>query len=297
METFPHPVPFSAQKAFKRMSSHAKRGPWLRAPSPCPGQDTGWGGWIRTSAWRIQSPLPYRLATPQYARGFGLSRPLEGLSRWGANLGCAHPRRDKKRRLSPKDGAFGHTAGAGKTGQNPTVHLPRTPLYRMEPSLSPPKSTTENALLHKGTGPGESIGSKNFRNNGSILQATTNFSPVVMLSPTPRRSSRTPAPNARLSFEQIRAENLRGHLRVYGGRHCLRKTYRFSWRDRKRLLSSSPNYSQQSVATPQCHATPMPKCNNFCFLIKTPCQPNQNHLYFEKCHKNKNNVIYLTGYG
>src|SRR5580698_1049653 len=23
-----------------------------------------WGGWIRTNAWRSQSPLPYRLATP-----------------------------------------------------------------------------------------------------------------------------------------------------------------------------------------------------------------------------------------
>ena len=27
----------------------------------------GWGGRIRTSAWRSQSPLPYRLATPQCA--------------------------------------------------------------------------------------------------------------------------------------------------------------------------------------------------------------------------------------
>ena len=25
----------------------------------------GWGGWIRTNAWRYQKPLPYRLATPQ----------------------------------------------------------------------------------------------------------------------------------------------------------------------------------------------------------------------------------------
>ena len=25
----------------------------------------GWGDWDRTSEWRIQSPLPYRLATPQ----------------------------------------------------------------------------------------------------------------------------------------------------------------------------------------------------------------------------------------
>ena len=26
----------------------------------------GWDGWIRTSGWRSQSPLPYPLATPQY---------------------------------------------------------------------------------------------------------------------------------------------------------------------------------------------------------------------------------------
>lgn len=26
-----------------------------------------WGGWIRTNAWRSQSPLPYRLATPHKA--------------------------------------------------------------------------------------------------------------------------------------------------------------------------------------------------------------------------------------
>ena len=25
----------------------------------------GWGGWIRTNEWRLQRPLPYRLATPQ----------------------------------------------------------------------------------------------------------------------------------------------------------------------------------------------------------------------------------------
>ena len=29
------------------------------------GTKTGWGGRIRTSAWRNQNPLPYRLATPQ----------------------------------------------------------------------------------------------------------------------------------------------------------------------------------------------------------------------------------------
>ena len=32
----------------------------------------GWGGRIRTSAWRNQNPLPYRLATPQQ---MSLARP------------------------------------------------------------------------------------------------------------------------------------------------------------------------------------------------------------------------------
>jgi hypothetical protein len=30
--------------------------------------ETGWGGRIRTYVWRIQSPLPYHLATPQWVR-------------------------------------------------------------------------------------------------------------------------------------------------------------------------------------------------------------------------------------
>ena len=37
----------------------------------------GWGGRIRTSAWRNQNPLPYRLATPQRALR-GLNQPAGG---------------------------------------------------------------------------------------------------------------------------------------------------------------------------------------------------------------------------
>jgi hypothetical protein len=33
-----------------------------------------WGGRIRTSAWRYQKPLPYRLATPQNATLFHAAR-------------------------------------------------------------------------------------------------------------------------------------------------------------------------------------------------------------------------------
>ena len=37
--------------------------------------DAGWGGRIRTSEWRNQNPLPYHLATPQYAVGNTLREP------------------------------------------------------------------------------------------------------------------------------------------------------------------------------------------------------------------------------
>jgi hypothetical protein len=33
----------------------------------------GWGGRIRTSAWRNQNPLPYRLATPPLSSGLPLA--------------------------------------------------------------------------------------------------------------------------------------------------------------------------------------------------------------------------------
>jgi hypothetical protein len=58
------------------------------------GPQFNWGGWIRTNAWRSQSPLPYRLATPQCAarigdpiaftalRRFATARP-HGHSPWG----------------------------------------------------------------------------------------------------------------------------------------------------------------------------------------------------------------------
>src|SRR5258708_31678201 len=41
-----------------------------------PPQKFGWGGRIRTSVWRDQNPLPYRLATPQLAK-----KPTTGLNR------------------------------------------------------------------------------------------------------------------------------------------------------------------------------------------------------------------------
>ena len=50
-------------------------GPFRIDESPPP-QKFGWGGRIRTSVWRDQNPLPYRLATPQLAK-----KPTTGLNR------------------------------------------------------------------------------------------------------------------------------------------------------------------------------------------------------------------------
>ncbi len=50
----------------------------------------GWGGRIRTSEWRIQSPLPYRLATPQASRNVSaalLGRNGHGARRYGSSRG------------------------------------------------------------------------------------------------------------------------------------------------------------------------------------------------------------------
>jgi hypothetical protein len=45
----------------------------------------GWGGRIRTSAWRNQNPLPYRLATPQCTEGL----PLAESHRGGCNIAAS----------------------------------------------------------------------------------------------------------------------------------------------------------------------------------------------------------------
>jgi hypothetical protein len=42
----------------------------------------GWGGRIRTCAWRYQKPLPYRLATPQHVPGAaGADRHIASVAR------------------------------------------------------------------------------------------------------------------------------------------------------------------------------------------------------------------------
>src|ERR1700731_1317365 len=49
---------------------------------------TGWGGRIRTSAWRNQNPLPYRLATPQWRSLPGCrSRPPDHAGQAATALG------------------------------------------------------------------------------------------------------------------------------------------------------------------------------------------------------------------
>ena len=45
----------------------------MRFPSAMLLMSFGWGYWIRTSAYRSQSPVPYRLAKPQYIQGILLT--------------------------------------------------------------------------------------------------------------------------------------------------------------------------------------------------------------------------------
>ena len=40
----------------------------MRAAWPGAGEKRGWDGWTRTSECGSQSPVPYRLATPQYPK-------------------------------------------------------------------------------------------------------------------------------------------------------------------------------------------------------------------------------------
>src|SRR5262245_45217230 len=42
----------------------------------------GWGGRDRTSEWRNQNPLPYRLATPQWAGRAGRGERRPANARW-----------------------------------------------------------------------------------------------------------------------------------------------------------------------------------------------------------------------
>ena len=74
----------------------------------------GWGGRIRTSVWRNQNPLPYRLATPQSAAG--PERPAES----GRTIVRAPKRRnglDCDFAPSPK----GRAAALSELGGNKTV--------------------------------------------------------------------------------------------------------------------------------------------------------------------------------
>src|SRR5882762_2995814 len=51
---------------FGRYPSSANSSSWtISSRRIAPTTKNGWGGRIRTSVWRDQNPLPYRLATPQ----------------------------------------------------------------------------------------------------------------------------------------------------------------------------------------------------------------------------------------
>ncbi len=50
-----------------------------------------WGRWIRTTEWRDQNPLPYRLAMPQLRRSTNLAMPLYVCQQFGYLTGLRHP--------------------------------------------------------------------------------------------------------------------------------------------------------------------------------------------------------------
>ena len=113
---------------------------WLGRTAPT--AQNGWGGRIRTSVWRDQNPLPYRLATPQWNQQSAnslepiLSRSLIFQARASRSIRelKMHPapavtsaqfpvqaqssRRPKKHRLRFPSGAPHHTATASR------VHAP-----------------------------------------------------------------------------------------------------------------------------------------------------------------------------
>ena len=59
-----------------------------------PLETVGWGGRIRTSAWRNQNPLPYRLATPQLGSCLlrGRSQGFKVGNEGGANTARLRPK-------------------------------------------------------------------------------------------------------------------------------------------------------------------------------------------------------------
>jgi hypothetical protein len=69
-------VGIDPQRAFSLAMIYALVPTWCRHVAVSQGsavnqviESIGWGGRIRTSVWRNQNPLPYRLATPQSAAG------------------------------------------------------------------------------------------------------------------------------------------------------------------------------------------------------------------------------------
>jgi hypothetical protein len=108
-ETHSRRSPISAPAEARRM----RPSPPVVAKSPKPGM-RGWGGRIRTSVWRNQNPLPYRLATPQSAAG------PEGPAESGRTIVRAPKRRnglDGDFATSPK----GRAAALSELGRNKTV--------------------------------------------------------------------------------------------------------------------------------------------------------------------------------
>jgi hypothetical protein len=104
---YPRTVAMSAYAVGQASSGATLRAAYLRwpdAPSgsapPAPTFFCGWGGRTRTSEWRNQNPLPYRLATPQWGGCIDRSIPPRKRARVAAGFELAGPRRCRYRRAS-----------------------------------------------------------------------------------------------------------------------------------------------------------------------------------------------------
>jgi hypothetical protein len=104
---YPRTVAMSACAVGQASSGVTLRAAYLRwpdAPSgsapPAPTFFCGWGGRTRTSEWRNQNPLPYRLATPQWGGCIDRSIPPRKRARVAAGFELAGPRRCRYRRAS-----------------------------------------------------------------------------------------------------------------------------------------------------------------------------------------------------
>jgi hypothetical protein len=100
----------------------------------------GWGGRIRTSEWRLQRPLPYRLATPQcVGRYFSISSRNR---QTGAQDLCSRGNKGEKNKDSPGDDLLSQ----GAAPPVPSALADLTSGFGMEPGVTPPLESPREFL-------------------------------------------------------------------------------------------------------------------------------------------------------